>query len=703
MSFIGNNPKFNTGTLTPQSADPTSPTEGMQFYSDGTSRPEGLYVYKNGNWINLQSGSGELNFYEQGDADQATISDFTSGNNATFDGGGTVQGVFSISTTAADIISGTSAFKLVLHATPGTSDDDYVASTALDIPQGYRGRNLTVKMQYKYDGANDDIKIVIKDQTNGNILTVGDELLPISAGANDVAKEFTFSFFCPSDCLQVKFGPQVLTHATGSEELIWDDVVISPSQLAIGSLSETQFSWFSGFAGKGSTATSIPYFTNEQKSTGTSLYTLTNDSTDGMVLTVNKACKINMNMSAFPDANLFCGFSVNASSVTAEIQDVAEGERLALEEAVDASEAISFGAVYDAIPGDIIRPHFAASGGSGSNGRWLVQFAAEQLKEVVVSPTDNVQPIRYTTDAGNTIINTTTTYIDFEDIDFDDDGLVLGAGSGNVTTTGTGWRWIAPRAGKINLHSMITIADTSAWDADDTLEVAIVKNGSEVSVKFGEISGDDATSPAGSFIVSGLISDLVSVSRDDIIEIKVRVSVGAGLHAPPSVNMDTGVGRNYISVDYIDKKAISAASGDPTIQYTWYSNASGLGSSNTKIPYFATEQKSSGAGLYTVTNDSTNGFVITTLQPCLVSMKFWNFGTTANHICIGLNSNGTTDAQDLSDANRLGLSEATDPTNAQMVVGEYVAEAGDTFKPHTQNTAVSSSARWGITVTATRL
>lgn len=53
MSFIGSNPKFNTSTFTPQSADPSNPTEGMVFYADGTSRAEGLWQYTDATWVAL--------------------------------------------------------------------------------------------------------------------------------------------------------------------------------------------------------------------------------------------------------------------------------------------------------------------------------------------------------------------------------------------------------------------------------------------------------------------------------------------------------------------------------------------------------------------------------------------------------------------------------------------------------------------------
>ncbi len=48
MAFIGKNPKFNTNTLTPQSAAPANPVEGMIYYDDGTTNTEGVYKYQNG-------------------------------------------------------------------------------------------------------------------------------------------------------------------------------------------------------------------------------------------------------------------------------------------------------------------------------------------------------------------------------------------------------------------------------------------------------------------------------------------------------------------------------------------------------------------------------------------------------------------------------------------------------------------------------
>ncbi len=208
------------------SADPSSPKEGQLQLSDGTIRAAGIWEYRDGAWVRQSSQSASKNFYENGEADNhSDTSKFSTGNNTSFDGGGTVQGVFSKTTTAADLISGDSAFKFVLHATPGTSDDDYVASELIDIDQGYRGREIYIKVQYKYDGADNDIQFVAKRMSDSVLDTnLMDNFVPVS----NEAGEFSFSVFVPDDCTQIKVGPQVLTHATGSEVILWDDAIVSP-------------------------------------------------------------------------------------------------------------------------------------------------------------------------------------------------------------------------------------------------------------------------------------------------------------------------------------------------------------------------------------------------------------------------------------------------------------------------------------------
>lgn len=59
MSFDGKNPSKDWLNLIPQSVDPASPDEGDLFYSDGTPRDEGLWIYQNGLWEQIST-SGNL-------------------------------------------------------------------------------------------------------------------------------------------------------------------------------------------------------------------------------------------------------------------------------------------------------------------------------------------------------------------------------------------------------------------------------------------------------------------------------------------------------------------------------------------------------------------------------------------------------------------------------------------------------------------
>lgn len=179
------------------------------------------------NWTLLGAGS-EKNFYLKGDMETATTSDFVTGQDAVFDNGGTLGGTFSISTTAADLISGNRVAKLVGNATAGNNTNDFVASTPISIPQGYRGRYLLCKLQYKWDGASNNVKWVVKDTTNSTILTDGSELLQQYVPSNNEAAEFAFAFYVPPSCTQIEIGPQIIT-GESSKTLIWDEVIISPN------------------------------------------------------------------------------------------------------------------------------------------------------------------------------------------------------------------------------------------------------------------------------------------------------------------------------------------------------------------------------------------------------------------------------------------------------------------------------------------
>jgi hypothetical protein len=220
---------YNGSAYFPKSTDPVNPIDGDIYFSDGTIRPKGFWNFKDGSWKRLGSSSGELNFYENGDADNdASTSNFFTGNNATFDNGGVLAGTFTLSSSAPDIINGQKVFRYDESATAINNTNDYIASELIDIPQGYRGQLLAFKGKYKTNKSDDSIRLELKDNTNNIILSKPSDTLKQFFNADNTAKGFSLTFFCPYNCSQIKVGVQNVTGEV-SKYLIFDDLVVTPN------------------------------------------------------------------------------------------------------------------------------------------------------------------------------------------------------------------------------------------------------------------------------------------------------------------------------------------------------------------------------------------------------------------------------------------------------------------------------------------
>ena len=73
--------------LEPLSADPSNAKEGDIQFADGTARAKGLWIFQDGAWSQAGGGGGGgLDvFYSEDFETSVSASDFTTGNNATFD------------------------------------------------------------------------------------------------------------------------------------------------------------------------------------------------------------------------------------------------------------------------------------------------------------------------------------------------------------------------------------------------------------------------------------------------------------------------------------------------------------------------------------------------------------------------------------------------------------------------------------------
>lgn len=114
-------------------------------------------------------------------------------------------------------------------------------------------------------------------------------------------------------------------------------------------------------AGYGSTGTKVPYYTNNQVSTGTAM-TASNGSTNGLTVTINEPgiYAISMSMRQATNGEDYVGISLNASSGATAINSLAVGQRLCVNGGVPVSGNSNYiGCSWTGYLGssDVIRPH----------------------------------------------------------------------------------------------------------------------------------------------------------------------------------------------------------------------------------------------------------------------------------------------------------------------------------------------------------
>ncbi len=195
---------------------------------DGLTRKEGTVVYAsdeekayidNGtDLIPVGSGSGgTLDTFYTETFDLTSASDFTKGNDADFDGGGSLDGTLSDETSSP--ISGDASLKYTMGA---TSTDDYIKSPDIALDRKQKGQTIGMEFYYTYDGADDDIKIVIYDDTNSQVLTTSIDFLK----ASSTPQRFSVQVPTNSDTANLHWGFQVVTGNSG-KILVIDDIQMS--------------------------------------------------------------------------------------------------------------------------------------------------------------------------------------------------------------------------------------------------------------------------------------------------------------------------------------------------------------------------------------------------------------------------------------------------------------------------------------------
>ncbi len=137
---------------------------------------------------------------------------------------------------------------------------------------------------------------------------------------------------------------------------------------------------------------------------------------------------------------------------------------------------------------------------------------------------------RYSTNAGQSILNNTISIIDYEDKSYDDHGCV---------STGASWKFTCPRAGKVRVNAEATLASNAGWGLGETAYLSVFKN----AVEFGRGPYD---SPATATLVVDLsVGDVVDVLAGDTIDIRIFQLSGG------TIALDTTSVRNFVSINYV--------------------------------------------------------------------------------------------------------------------------------------------------------
>jgi hypothetical protein len=137
----------------------------------------------------------------------------------------------------------------------------------------------------------------------------------------------------------------------------------------------------SAWAGYGATATQIPYMsgTADVNTTG-ALVTVGNDSTNGMKFTASRRCRVSLNLTyRFTSSSGVGGVSLNANSVTTSVDTLSTAYRKHRADCVSTSlvQALTWSGILEV--GDILRPHFNATGLNSTASQGEVDFTAESI------------------------------------------------------------------------------------------------------------------------------------------------------------------------------------------------------------------------------------------------------------------------------------------------------------------------------------
>ena len=287
--------------LKPQSSAPANPESG-EIYYDNTSNE--FKQYNGTFWEPVGSGGSEsLNTFAQLYADNDTAWTKSSG---------TGTSTFSISDVSP--LSGTSSYRLNFG---GTTDDTFESKT-IEVPILFRGNSVQISLAYTYGGPSGSAGFSIYDATNSALL-LDSTTNPYSRLNSVTTPQFVvFNFTIPSNCSAIKVRVGATASGTASGTLKFDNIELGLAKNNIIDVGGARsLIRFNGGNLRGSTNTSVHYFTTLSESYGNGL-SYVNTSALGTEIHVRRSGIVQVNTLGQRPASA-SGMLITKNSVSASV------------------------------------------------------------------------------------------------------------------------------------------------------------------------------------------------------------------------------------------------------------------------------------------------------------------------------------------------------------------------------------------------
>ena len=328
------------------------------------------------------------------------VASWSTGDNATFLGGGTISGTFVQNSSSP--LNGNYDFRYTQAA---GSLNDYFASPVKTVPPKFRGNTIFLTSNYKYDGGNSDILVIIYDVTNAQIISSTTDYISLNS---TIASTFISSVVIPSNCTQIRIGFHVKTLNSG-KIFQFDDVVLSTDVFA--GISTTNFDMvrLDGGNGFGSTNTLIRRYTNVRQNTGKGILNYADSSTLGSSFTALKKCRVFVTVTDQGTSQTVFGISKNSTQLTTNIASITASDRMTLNSIDPTTASIDYNSLAwsgDLEAGDVIRVHVGVAGSiSSASALAGVSVLAIAETEAVLVPTQ-----QFSTDTASLVYAGSGTY-----------------------------------------------------------------------------------------------------------------------------------------------------------------------------------------------------------------------------------------------------------------------------------------------------